>query len=179
VILSAVQWAEIGGGLGGAVFGVILILLLFVCVTLHELAHSLVAQHYGIPVRSIVLLPLGGVSQISKNPDSPLHDLLIAAAGPLTNVLIAAVLAVVLGGGLHLNLLAGRGLLNGDFNQPNWTNLLFWLLAANVSLMVFNLIPAFPLDGGRIFRALLAMPLGYPRATRIAGVVGQVLALGI
>ena len=104
---------------------------------------------------------------------------MIAAAGPLVNVLIAAVLAVVLGTGLHLNVLAGRGLLNGDFNQPTWTNLLFWLLAANVSLTLFNLIPAFPLDGGRIFRALLAMALGYPRATRIAGVVGQLLALGL
>ena len=179
VILSALQWADIGGGVGGALFGVALILLLFVCVTLHEFAHSLVAQHYGIPVREILLLPLGGVSQLSKNPDSPLHDLLIAAAGPLVNVLIAAVLAVVLGSGLHLNVLAGRGLLTGDFNTPTWTNLLFWLLAANVSLALFNLIPAFPLDGGRIFRALLAMPLGYPRATRIAAVVGQVLALGI
>ena len=179
VILSALQWSELGGGVGGALFGVILILLLFVCVTLHELAHSLVAQHYGIPVRSITLLPLGGVAQISKNPDTPLHDLLIAVAGPLVNVLIAGVLAVVLGTGLHLNVLAGRGLLNGDFNQPTWTNLLFWLLAANVSLALFNLIPAFPLDGGRIFRALLAMALGYPRATRIAGVVGQLLALGL
>jgi Zn-dependent protease/predicted transcriptional regulator len=179
VILSALQWSDLGGGVGGALFGVILILLLFVCVALHELAHSLVAQHYGIPVRSITLLPLGGVAQISKNPDTPLHDLLIAVAGPLVNVLIAGVLAVVLGTGLHLNVLAGRGLLNGDFNQPTWTNLLFWLLAANVSLALFNLIPAFPLDGGRIFRALLAMALGYPRATRIAGVVGQLLALGL
>jgi Zn-dependent protease/predicted transcriptional regulator len=179
VVLSAVQWGDLGGGAAGALFGIILILLLFVCVTLHELGHSVVAQHYGIPVRSITLLPLGGVAQISKNPDTPLHELLIAAAGPLVNVVIVGVLALVLGTGLHLNVLAGRGLLNGDFNQPTLTNLLFWLLAANVSLVLFNLIPAFPLDGGRIFRALLAMALGYPRATRVAVVVGQFLALAL
>jgi Zn-dependent protease/predicted transcriptional regulator len=179
VILSALQWGDLGGGAAGAMFGIILILLLFVCVTLHELGHSVVAQHYGIPVRSITLLPLGGVAQISKNPDTPLHDLLIAAAGPLVNVVIAGALALVLGTGFQLNVLAGRGLLNGDFNQPTLTNLLFWLLAANVSLVLFNLIPAFPLDGGRMFRAVLAMALGYPRATRIAGAVGQLLALAL
>jgi Zn-dependent protease/predicted transcriptional regulator len=179
VFLFAWQWADITGTFAGALFGIALVLLLFVCVTLHELGHSLVAQRYGIPVRQITLLPLGGVAQISKNPDSALHELLIAAAGPLVNVVIALVLALVLGSQSQLSLLTGRGLLNGELNQPTLLNLLVWLTAANVSLALFNLIPAFPLDGGRMFRALLAMALGYPRATRIAAVVGELLAIGL
>jgi Zn-dependent protease len=178
LILAAFQWGSITGTPTGALFGVALMLLLFFCVTLHELGHSLVARAFGIQVREITLLPLGGVAMLTKNPDKPLHELLIAAAGPLVNVVIAAVLIAVLGADVRTSLLDAQGLIP-DARSTSFTTLLYWLLAANVSLVVFNLIPAFPLDGGRMLRALLAMPLGFPRATRLATLLGQVIAIGI
>jgi Zn-dependent protease len=179
LVLGGVQWADSvpGNPLEGALFGVVLMLLLFACVTLHELGHSIAAQGYGIPVKEIVLLPLGGVALISRNPEKPLHELVIAAAGPLVNVVIAAVLfGVVASTGAVPTSMNELGRLLGG---PSLQTMLLWLLAANVSLVVFNLIPAFPLDGGRIFRALLAMAIGMPRATRIAAIVGQVAAVGL
>lgn len=179
LIFGGLQWADStpGNPIEGILFGVVLMLLLFACVTLHELGHSIAAQGYGIPVKEIVLLPLGGVALISKNPEKPLHELVIAAAGPLVNVIIAAVL---------FGVVAGTGAVPTDIGQlgrllegPSLQTMLVWLLAANISLVIFNLIPAFPLDGGRIFRALLAMGIGYPRATRIAAIVGQVVAVGL
>lgn len=179
LILGGLQWADStpGNPIEGILFGVVLMLLLFACVTLHELGHSIAAQGYGIPVKEIVLLPLGGVALISKNPEKPLHELVIAAAGPLVNVAIAAVLFVVVAstGAIPANLNGLGRLLEG----PSLQTMLVWLLAANISLVIFNLIPAFPLDGGRIFRALLAMGIGTPRATRIAAIVGQVAAVGL
>ncbi len=178
LILGAVQW---GGpaGLPGAVFGVLLMLLLFTCVTLHELGHSVVALRYGIPVREIILLPLGGVALIGRNPEKPLHELLIAIAGPLVNVAIALILLLVTGLAVGLQVLDGRGLLDGLQMTPSLSTLLVWLIAANVSLVLFNLIPAFPLDGGRVLRAFLAMRLGYPRATAIASSIGQLAAIAL
>ncbi len=178
LILGAFQWGgSTPGSIEGALFGVVLMIALFTCVTLHELGHSLVAQYFGIPVKEIVLLPLGGVAQLSKNPEKPLHELLIAAAGPLVNVVIALVLFVATGFNAQLGVLGGRGELLNALNEPSPRTLLLWLLAANVSLCLFNLIPAFPLDGGRILRALLAMKLGNPRATRIASLIGQAIAI--
>jgi Zn-dependent protease len=178
LILAAFQWGGITGTTTGALFGVVLMLLLFVCVTLHELGHSLTARAFGIHVREITLLPLGGVALMAKNPDKPLHELLIAAAGPAVNVVIAGVLIVFLGADVRTSLLDAQGLIP-DARSTSFTTMLYWLLAANVSLVVFNLIPAFPLDGGRILRALLAAPLGFPRATRIAALIGQIIAVGI
>jgi Zn-dependent protease len=178
LVLGAVQWGGITGRLDGALFGIVLMILLFTCVTLHELGHSLVALRFGIPVREITLLPLGGVAQITKNPDKPIQELLIAIAGPLVNVVIAAILVVALGGFGDANVLNGRGLLS-SLEEPSPQGLLVWLLAANISLVVFNLIPAFPLDGGRVLRALLWMVMGYRRATRVASVIGQIIAIGL
>ena len=177
LILAAVQWGGISGGADGALFGVVLMVLLFVCVTLHELGHGLAARYFGVPVREITLLPLGGVAVMTKNPDKPLHELIIAAAGPLVNVVIAGLLFIPVGAQVRMNLLDGRGLLP-DLTAITASTLLVWLFAANVSMIVFNLIPAFPLDGGRILRALLAMALGFARATRIASVIGQIIAVG-
>lgn len=179
LVLGAVQWGSITGTAEGALFGIILMVLLFTCVTLHELGHSIAARAFGIPVRDITLLPLGGVAQITKNPEKPIHELIIAAAGPLVNVVIAGILFMIVGASLAAAMLDGQGLLPAGLNQPSLETLLFWLLAANITLVLFNLIPAFPLDGGRIFRALLAMGLGYPRATRIASAIGQVIAIGL
>lgn len=178
LFLGAYQWFGMTGTLNGAVFGFALMVLLFVCVTLHEIGHSLVARIFGIPVRQITLLPLGGVAQITKNPEKPLHELLIAIAGPLVNVVIALLLLVALGFSIAPTLLTDRGLLPAELGQtPSLNTALFWLLAANVSLAVFNLIPAFPLDGGRVLRATIAMFTGFPRATRIAAAIGQFIAI--
>jgi Zn-dependent protease len=181
--LSAIQWAGRGNDpVLGALFGVTLMLALFFCVTLHELGHSLTARAFGIDTREILLMPLGGVAQISKNPEKPYQELLIALAGPLVNVVIAAILLLLIGilPNLSLNalMLDGAGLTRLS-NDTSPTSLVYWLLAANISLVLFNLIPAFPLDGGRVLRALLAMRLGQPRATRIAAVVGQAIAIGL
>lgn len=178
LLLGAFQWGSMTGTLNGAVFGIALMVLLFVCVTFHELGHSLIARIFGIPVRQIVLLPLGGIAQITKNPDKPWQDLLIAIAGPLVNVFIAILLLAALGFSTAPQMLTAHGLLPNEMsNKPSLTTLLSWLLMANVSLAVFNLIPAFPLDGGRVFRALIAMFTGYPQATRIAGAFGQLIAI--
>jgi Zn-dependent protease/predicted transcriptional regulator len=178
--LGAFQWAGStpGDPLDGALFGVVLMLLLFFCVTLHELGHSIAAQRFGIPVKEIVLMPLGGLALIEKNPKKPLHELIIAAAGPLVNVVIAGLLLAVAIPALGMSALNGQALL-AALQEPSLTTMLLWLLAANVGLVLFNLIPAFPLDGGRMLRAALAMGLGMPRATRIASVVGQVVAVGL
>lgn len=180
LILGAAQWG-VPYGVAGAIFGVLLMILLFTCVVLHELGHSLVAQRFGIPVREIVLLPLGGVALLGRNPSRPLHELLIAAAGPLVNVVIAMVLvAVAIGGNLlGLEAFAEGRFLPGRGSPPSFTTLLQWLLGANILLVLFNLIPAFPLDGGRMLRAVLAMFMGFPRATRIASGIGQLIAIGL
>jgi len=178
LFLGAYQWGSMTGTLTGAVFGIALMVLLFVCVTLHELGHSLVAKVFGIPVRQIVLLPLGGIAQITKNPEKPLHELLIAIAGPLVNIVIVILLLAALGFSAAPQMLTGHGMLPGKMsNTPSLMTLLSWLLMANVSLAIFNLIPAFPLDGGRVFRALIAMFIGYPRATRLASTTGQFIAI--
>lgn len=178
LLLGAYQWFGLTGTLAGAVFGAALMILLFVCVTLHELGHGLVARAFGIPVREIVLLPLGGVALMGKNPEKPAHELLIAIAGPAVNVILAILLLVPLGLAGAPSLLNGRGLLPANLgNTPSLSTALLWLFAANVSLTLFNLIPAFPLDGGRVLRALLAMVMGFSRATRLAAAIGQLIAI--
>ncbi len=177
LILGASDWGS-KHGTAGAAFGAILMLALFVCVVLHELGHSLVAQRFGITVREIVLLPIGGVAMLGRMPRKPVQELLIAVAGPLVNVAIALGLGLYLGfrGDLPLD---GSGLMQLTEAGPSTQTLLQWLLYANVSLFIFNLLPAFPMDGGRILRAVLAMFMGFSRATRIATGVGQMLALAL
>lgn len=173
LVLGALQWSAFGAA--GAAFGVLLMVLLFACVTLHELGHSIAAQRFGIPVREIVLLPLGGVALLSRNPSKPWHELIIAAAGPLVNVVIAGILFLVTGATAAIGSFDGRALQQNA--EPSLSTLLLWLLQANVFLVIFNLIPAFPLDGGRIFRALLALVMPARRATRIATAIGQAIAI--
>jgi Zn-dependent protease/predicted transcriptional regulator len=151
-------------------------ILLFTCVVLHELGHSLVAQKFGLTVREIVLLPIGGVARLEKNPEKPLHELLIAAAGPLVNVAIAVLLFFAGGLAVSFGALEGRTLFQTTDGPPTLTTLWAWLFTANVALALFNLIPAFPMDGGRILRAALALKMGFSRATRIATGVGQAIA---
>ena len=174
LILGAIQWGQ-PYGLIGAVYGVVLMILLFVCVTLHELGHSLVAQRFGVTVREIILLPLGGVALLERNASKPWQEFLIAAAGPLVNVVIAILLFAITGAAAALGNFDGSALQMNS--PPSLSAMLIWLLQANVMLVLFNLIPAFPLDGGRMLRATLAMFLSYQRATRIATLIGQAIAI--
>ncbi|MBI3160054.1 MAG: site-2 protease family protein [Chloroflexi bacterium] len=165
-----------GRGVGGAVFGVLVTLLLFGIVLLHEFGHSLAAQAFGVEVKRIILLPLGGVAQLGRIPENPLQEFVIAIAGPAVNFLLAILMIWALpleSGGLSLQTL--RNLL-GNSSGLNAAAVLNYLFVSNLFLAIFNLAPAFPLDGGRVLRALLAAQMGYVRATRIAVGIGQSLA---
>jgi Zn-dependent protease/predicted transcriptional regulator len=174
--LGAAQWAGPHGARGAA-FGVLLVSLLFVCVVLHELGHALMARRFGIATHAIVLLPIGGIAQLARSPDQPRHELWIAVAGPAVNLVIAGALLLV----TYSTGLAGlpEESLSALLSQPSPTALLLWLLGSNVTMALFNLLPALPMDGGRILRAVLSMRLGAARATPLAATVAQVLALGL
>ena len=172
---AALQFGMIFGSLNGAIFGIAAITILFVLVTLHELGHSFAAQYYGVPVKQIILTPIGGMAQLMRMPEKPLQELVIAIAGPAVNVVIAILmLALALSSGIELStLLSTTGRLAGA--TP--LSLFSYIFISNIFLAVFNLLPAFPLDGGRILRALLALRLDYARATNIAAAFGRVLAV--
>ncbi len=175
LLFGAFQWG-IPYGPRGALFGALLMVVLFGCVVLHELGHSLVARGFGLPVRHITLLPIGGVSQMEKNPETPAQELVVAAAGPLVNVGIAVLLFFTTGAAATLRNTPAAELAKSL--TPGLPTALLWLFVSNVFLAAFNLIPAFPMDGGRMLRALLAMLVGFGEATRIAATIGQILAMG-
>ncbi len=176
--LGAFEWGATHG-MRGAVFGAVLVCSLFFCVALHELGHSVVAQELGVSVKEILLLPIGGVARLGREPKTPLHELFIAVAGPLVNVVLAVVLGVVGLVALGTQWFTSGGFLESLIAPPSLTTLLSTLLIGNIALAVFNMIPALPMDGGRVFRALLSLVLGKPRATTIAATVGQMFALGL
>lgn len=160
-----------GDTLAGAVTGVLFVLAIFVCIVLHELGHALAARRYGIQTRNITLLPIGGVANLARMPERPLHELVVAIAGPLVNVVIVAVLMSWLWLYGALVPMSSLDVMTGSFIGR--------LIGVNVYLVLFNLIPAFPMDGGRIMRAFLAMKLPYHRATDIAAKIGQTLAFAL
>lgn len=156
------------GGMAGAIGELAFIGALFLCVLLHEFGHALAGRRYGISTPDITLLPIGGVARMENIPDKPSMELVIAVAGPAVNVAIAIVLA----GALTLT----GGVLHGPDGALRI--LLHNLLVVNCGLVLFNMIPAFPMDGGRVLRALLAMKFSHLTATRVAARTGQVLACG-
>lgn len=167
-------------GARGAIFGVFLVSAIFVCVTLHELGHCFVARRFGAIVREIVLLPIGGIARLAREPSRPSEELLVAIAGPLVNLMIAVALFIGLGlDPLRLNEPSYWETIAALFDAPEPHALFGFLLLGNISLAVFNMFPAFPMDGGRVLRASLSFLLGRRQATAVATRVGQILAIGL
>ena len=155
--------------LGAALSGMGLIVGVFVCVVLHELGHALTARRYGVGTRSITLYPIGGLARLQRIPSEPMKEFWIAVGGPAVNLAIAAVLAAVL--------FAVGGSFAPDVLQSPGSHTLASLLWINLALAGFNLLPAFPMDGGRVLRALLALRQDYTQATQTAANVGQLMAI--
>lgn len=155
--------------LGAAVSGIGLILAVFVCVILHELGHALTARRFGVPTRSITLYPIGGLARLERIPSEPMKEFWIAIGGPVVNVVIAGGLAVVL--------IASGGTFAPTALESPANHILASLMWINVALAAFNMLPAFPMDGGRVLRSLLALRQDYAQATQTAANVGQVMAI--
>lgn len=148
---------------------------LFICVVLHEFGHALTAKKYGINTRSITLLPIGGLASLKKIPENPKQELLVAVAGPAVNVVIAVILAIFVPVESFTGMEAEA--LEQELAMIDANNFFFYMLTVNIALVLFNIIPAFPMDGGRIFRALLSMKMGRIKATQIASSLGKILAI--
>jgi Zn-dependent protease/predicted transcriptional regulator len=176
LVWAAVDWGA-RQGIAGALYGVVFISLLFLCVTLHELGHSLVALHYGMRVRDITLLPIGGVARLEGELKRPAHEFWMALAGPSVNLIVGMLIGAIIVPWFGWQALEGVSLLLGRLRTLGAERLLVDLLTANVGLALFNLLPAFPMDGGRVLRALLASRMDELQATRIAMYVGQGAAM--
>ena len=176
----ALNWGYLGGyGVAGAGFGLVLVLILFAFVVLHELGHSLLALHYGVGVRDITLLPIGGVARIEQLPVDPWREIAIALAGPAVNFVIALLFFPPV-----LLIASAQGVSNPLELLPLLTDVtplsfIIYLFFTNVMLVLFNLLPAFPMDGGRVLRAFLTFFAGRLTATRLAVALGQVLGLAL
>jgi len=165
---GAMQNRTLIDGASAAMF----VIAIFVCVVLHELGHALAARRFGVGTRDITLLPIGGVAMLERMPEKPWQELVIAVAGPLVNVVIAAA--------LFTGLMWKDGMdafLRMDQPGHYTTNFVASLAAVNLWLVVFNMIPAFPMDGGRVLRAIMASFLGHERATQGAAIVGKIVAV--
>ena len=161
-------------GAPGMLFAVAVSIGVFTCVTLHEYGHAMAARRFGIPTVDITLLPIGGVARLERMPRIPWRELVVAVAGPAVNVVIGTLLAIGIGLFAREQLfefMSSLGTLD-PLSAPSFIAFFFFILMANVILVVFNMIPAFPMDGGRVFRSLMAMVTDYRKATYIASRVG-------
>lgn len=176
-----------GQGIIAILFSIAIVLGVFFCVTLHEYGHALAARRFGVPTIDITLLPIGGVARLQRMPRVPWQELVVAVAGPAVNVVIATLLAIgfFLIGGLPILLADGSSQSEeieraiSAFGEPSIWQFALVMMVVNVTLVLFNMIPAFPMDGGRVFRSLLAMVIDYRRATIIASRVGLVCAVAM
>ncbi len=159
------------GGAAAAWDGLAFMLLLFACVLAHEFGHIFTARAFGVETPDVTLLPIGGVARLARIPEKPSEEFLVAIAGPLVNVAISILLVILFGAGL-----SERSLVALESTQVSMADR---LAAVNIFLVLFNMIPAFPMDGGRVLRALLAIRLGHVRATEIAATIGQLTAFGL
>ncbi|MFT5847306.1 MAG: Zn-dependent protease/CBS domain-containing protein [Psychroserpens sp.] len=164
-----------GGSTGRILFNIAFVLAVFLCVVLHEFGHALTANRFGVKTEKITLLPIGGMARFDKIPESPKQEILIVIAGPLVNVAIAILLYFIV---------PVHELFNHSFTDTyeifvsfTFQNFLFFLFIVNVGLALFNMIPAFPMDGGRLLRALLALKMNRAKATQIAASLGQFIAV--
>ncbi|MEO0796181.1 MAG: site-2 protease family protein [Verrucomicrobiota bacterium] len=173
-------------GTTGALIGMATIILVFASVVLHELGHSLTAMYYGIPVPRIVLLPIGGMAQIAAIPKEPRKEFIITINGPLVNFALAILFFGILvwryqNVGFVIDGIE-RAVKNPGWSFYNhlrsfqWESFVWILLSWNILMGLFNLLPIFPMDGGRIFRAILATRISYPRATFVAATLSKILA---
>ena len=164
-----------GGSSESILFNIAFVLAVFLCVVLHELGHALTAKRFGVKTEKITLLPIGGMASFDKIPESPKQEFLIVIAGPLVNVVIAILLYFI----IPVKELFNQSFTDayGIFASFSFQNFLFFLFIVNVGLVIFNMIPAFPMDGGRLLRALLAMKINRAKATQIASGIGQFIAV--
>jgi stage IV sporulation protein FB len=169
VWIFVASWAA--GGPAAAWSGLSFMVLLFTCVLAHEFGHIFTARAFGVPTPDVTLLPIGGVARLARIPEKPSEEFLVAIAGPMVNVVIA--FALVLFAGAHLDPAKLAAM------ESAQVSLVDRLASVNLFLAVFNMIPAFPMDGGRVLRALLAIKLGHVRATEIAAAIGQLVAFAL
>lgn len=169
VVWIGLSYWQVEGTLAAVINGIVFILALFTCVVLHEFGHALTARRYGIRTLHITLLPIGGVAAVERMPDDPKQEIAIALAGPAVNMVIAFVLWLLLSTGNTVEPVDPATLTGGSFIER--------LMLINIMLAVFNLVPAFPMDGGRVLRAVLAMRMAHNSATQAAAKVGQGFAL--
>src|SRR5215216_7227120 len=166
-------WAGsyVTGGAEAAWSGLIFMVLLFLCVLAHEFGHIFTARAFGVQTPDVTLLPIGGVARLERIPEEPIQEFLIAIAGPLVNVVIALVLMAFAGADLGTRHLAAV--------ESSQVPMVDRLASVNLFLALFNMIPAFPMDGGRVLRAVLAIKLGFTRATEVAATIGQWFAFAL
>jgi len=164
-----------GGNVEEILWSTGFILALFACIILHEFGHALTAKTYNIETRSITLLPIGGVANLVEIPEKPGAEFLVAIAGPAVNVAIALLIYLVAPLEVFLN--QDPETLQEELSTISGNNFFFYLFAANVAIVLFNLLPAFPLDGGRMARALLSIKMGRVKATQAAAALGKFLAI--
>jgi Zn-dependent protease/predicted transcriptional regulator len=168
VVIGIAHWLQ-ERSLAAALGGILFFSLIFLCVLLHEYGHALMARRFGVGTRDITLLPIGGLARLERVPEKPSQELLVALAGPAVNGGIAIALAAWLTLSQAWESLSALGIAEGSMIER--------LMAVNVGLVIFNLLPAIPMDGGRVLRAVLAMNMDYARATRIAATVGKGMAI--
>jgi Zn-dependent protease/predicted transcriptional regulator len=177
MVWAAYNWGTVlRGGWSGAAYGVAFTIVVFFCVVLHELAHGLVATRYGVNVHEIELSPIGGLARMDSVPEAPSQELTMALAGPLVNLLLAVPLGIVVALLIRNHAIKSPGHLLYLMRKPSLQGFVLNLFATNIFLALFNLLPAFPMDGGRALRSVLSWAIGRSSATNLATAIGQWLA---